>query len=83
MQLDQNKSVGHPTLFEGKDRLKDDHVRVLVDALSHTCAADSWKKARVNLSCLVPCTHWLSPQRGISWPFRFGSVAALSATSST
>ena len=38
MQLDQNKSVGHPALFEGKDRMKDDHVRVLVDAsMKHLC----------------------------------------------
>ena len=38
MQLDQNKSVGHPALSEGKDRMKDDHVRVSVDAQSNTCA---------------------------------------------
>ena len=38
MQLDQNKSVGHPALSEGEDRLKDCHVRVLVDALSDACA---------------------------------------------
>ena len=50
MQLDQNKSVGHPALFEGKDRLKDDHVRVLVDALSNTCNAAARK---LGLTCLV------------------------------
>ena len=33
MQLDQNKSVGHPALSAGEDHLKDDHVRVLVDLL--------------------------------------------------
>ena len=41
MQLDQNKSVGLPALFEGKDRFKDDHVSISVDALSNTFAADS------------------------------------------
>ena len=51
--LDQHKSVGHPALFEGKDRLNDDHVSVSVDALSNACAADSWKKAQANMSCLL------------------------------
>ena len=38
MQLDQHKSVGHPAFSGGKDRLKDDHARVSVDALSNMCA---------------------------------------------
>ena len=45
MQLDQNKSVGHPALSAGEDCFKDDHVRVSVDALSSTCAAGRWKKS--------------------------------------